>query len=436
MKRFLTFIIIAVVFAACKPDITQFSASKGDADFTRYVSLGNSITAGYTNGALYKSGQMYSYPSILAKQFQLVGGGAFVQPVVNSEFGIQDGNPYGHYVLGMTPDCTTGSTSLGPMPTMGAKESLTSIGYHVNNLGVPGAKSYHLLAPGYGSLAGLANGTANPYYVRFASSITSKVLDEVAYINPTFFTLWIGNNDVLQYALNGGSADSITATALFQQALTATVATLKAYGAKGAVANLPDVTSIPYFTTIPYNGLALSSQAQVSGLNAAYGPLGISFHLGQNAFIIQDVSAPGQMRQIKAGELLLLSTPRDSICAGWGSLKPIPAKYVLDLTEINKIKAATVAYNTILATLASTNNLAYVDFNSYFNSFKTGLYIDGNLYSNIFVTGGIFSLDGIHPTAKGNAIIANYFLKAINAKYNAQIPYANLNDYPSISFPN
>jgi hypothetical protein len=35
-------------------------------------------------------------------------------------------------------------------------------GNNFNNFGIPGAKSFHLNAPGYGNLAGVLAGTANP----------------------------------------------------------------------------------------------------------------------------------------------------------------------------------------------------------------------------------------------------------------------------------
>ncbi len=43
-------------------------------------------------------------------------------------------------------------------------------------MGVPGAKSYHLVASGYGSAVNLSLGKANPYFVRFATSATTSVL--------------------------------------------------------------------------------------------------------------------------------------------------------------------------------------------------------------------------------------------------------------------
>src|SRR5690606_22308160 len=74
-----------------------------------------------------------------------------------------------------------------------------------NNMGVPGAKSFHLVAPGYGNIANLTTGRANPYFVRHATSPDASVLSDALSMNPTFFTNWIGNNDVLSYATSGGT---------------------------------------------------------------------------------------------------------------------------------------------------------------------------------------------------------------------------------------
>jgi len=42
---------------------------------------------------------------------------------------------------------------------------------------------------------------------------------------------------------------------------------------------------------------------------------------------------------------------------------------------------------------------------------------DGFTMTNQYVFGNMFSLDGIHPTARGNAFMANEMLKAIDATY-------------------
>ncbi|HPG33327.1 MAG TPA: hypothetical protein PLM34_05700, partial [Lentimicrobium sp.] len=126
----------------------------------------------------------------------------------------------------------------------------------------------------------------------------------------------------------------------------------------------------------------------------------------------------------------------DSIrCAGWGSIKPIPGQYTLDELEVSAIQTATNAFNQTLKTLAESKNLAFVDVNAFLRNAKTGLVYDGIRFSLTYVTGGVFSLDGIHLTPRGNAIVANYFIDVINAKYNSAIPHVNIGDYPGLVFP-
>ncbi len=88
MKQFKNFIYIIaglLFFAACKPEIQTPAPTKGSANFSRYIALGNSLTAGYADGGLYLEGQQNSYPSIIGKQMQSVGGGAFSQPLFSTD---------------------------------------------------------------------------------------------------------------------------------------------------------------------------------------------------------------------------------------------------------------------------------------------------------------------------------------------------------------
>lgn len=448
-KKYLLYILVLALFSACEPKIDEFSPSEGNADFTTYLAMGNSLTAGYADGALYISGQTYSYPNILAGQFELAGGGAFTQPMMPTEAGVGVGDLglRSKLVLGMATDCL-GTVSLGPVPFDPAPDQLEYLGYLVtsvaadgpyNNIGVSGIKSFHALAPGLGLL--------NPYFGRFATNpATDMLIGEVAKVNPTFFTLWLGNNDVLTYALAGGVIDSITPEPIFSGSMDAIVGALTANGASGAIANVPDITTIPFFTTVPYCGLVLTDEADVAALNYGYAPLNfiinqnggdtLAFTLGANPFVIADASLPWGVRQIKAGELILLSIPQDSLkCAGWGSMVPIPEQYVLKADQIVAIETATEAYNDKIAELAGTFSLALVDMNSYLKEFETGMIFDGATYSTQFILGGLFSLDGIHLNPRGNAVITNHFIDAINAKYNANLPQVIIQDYPGIQFP-
>lgn len=440
---YLSAIAALSLFSACKPNIDAPLPDKGSADFTTYVSVGNSLTAGYADGSLYRSGQINSYPAMLAGQFKMVGGGEFKQPLLPGEAGW----PALRRVLGYSTGCD-GVTGLGPIlynaqiDTSGSINSIASQGPY-NNVGIPGIRCIDYTLAGY-AYAAYALGGIGYAYRFFPSPTTDKPLDVATKLNPTFFTMWLGSNDVLGYATNGGEGNGsggtgltdISPVALFQSTYQTVVNTMVAKGAKGVLINIPDVTAIPYFTTVPAQGLALSRQGQADSLSAAYAPLGIKFNVGANYFIIQDPAAPGGLRQIKSGEYILLTVPQDSIkCRGWGSVKPIPKKYVLDATEVVNVQAATKAFNDIIKAAADANGLAYVDANSYLKTLQSGIKFNGVTYTPTFVTGGAFSLDGVHLTQRGYALVANEIIRNINLKYNARISSVDVNHYNGVLFP-
>lgn len=434
----------ALVIGACKPKVVAPEADKGSIDPTKYVAIGNSITAGFADGALYYEGQTVSYANLLAQQLKLVGSGDFTIPYVpQSSVGIGT-SLNSKYTLGYSTDCL-GITSLAPTAGAGDMSIFTTsvaASGPFNNMGVPGAKAITAIYPGYGNPANGA-GNYNPYFTRMLAPsdyASASMLSKAAEQNPTFFSVFLGNNDVLGYAMSGATSDAITPSAGapgvgFDASIDLVVNTLSANGAKGVIGNIPYVTSVPYFTTIPYNGLKLDA-TQAAQLTAAYAALGITFNAGYNPFIIADAGAPGGMRQAQSGELLLLSIPQDSLkCAGWGSTKPIANKYVLTASEISSITAAVDAYNAKIQQVATAKGLAYVDVNAFMASTKTGIVYNGVDVKTTFVSGGAFSLDGVHLTPRGNALLANEFIKAINLKYGAKIPQVNAIKYSGVKFP-
>jgi hypothetical protein len=264
---------------------------------------------------------------------------------------------------------------------------------------------------------------------------------------PSFFTLWLGSNDVLGYAISGGSMDSITSQALLAGSLENIITNLSVT-AKGAIANIPDIKVIPYFTTVPYNPIVLTSQNDVDLLNAAYYQLNqqikalgsldtIAFSLGANPMVIHDKNLAWNIRQIKPDELVLLSIPQDSLkCYGLGTQIPVADKYILTSDEIELINEAVASYNLTILNLANQYNLAHVDIYSELNYYNMHtVYIDGIPFNTDFITGNIFSLDGIHLCPRGNALVADNFIEAINKKFNARIPQVIISAYPGIEFP-
>ncbi|QAR30051.1 G-D-S-L family lipolytic protein [Ornithobacterium rhinotracheale] len=290
----------ALILAACSDfdyDVERPNITHGEADFSKYIALGNSLTSGFADGTLYRSAQENSYPAIIAKQMKYAGGGEFTQPLMNDDIGgfadlfQSSGHTafYGKLELKIVDGSPTPTPSV-PKFTL----AQTSANGTYNNLGVPGAKSYHLLAKGYGNPSFLAQGKANPYFVRFASEPNASVLSEALVQKPTFFTLWIGNNDVLSYAMSGAtgkdqagntnvaeySSNDLSDTQIVVGSIQNLVQALTQSGAKGAVANLPFVEDIPYFTTVPAQPLSpLNSDyaAQIEKLNTFYAALNSVF---------------------------------------------------------------------------------------------------------------------------------------------------------------
>src|SRR6201993_5195847 len=101
-------------FIGCKPNLTVPSPSKGNINPTTYVAIGNSITSGFADGALYYNGQLVSFPNLIAQQLKQVGGGDFKQPLVSQNsigVGLTGNAPF---KLDYSTDCLH-VTSLAPV---------------------------------------------------------------------------------------------------------------------------------------------------------------------------------------------------------------------------------------------------------------------------------------------------------------------------------
>lgn len=450
MKLFKKYLIASAaamfLLASCSKDKAITPASNGDADFSYYVALGNSLTSGYADNALYYAGQLVSYPNLIAKQLKQVGGGNFKQPLVDPNSVGIGGSLNARLILKVV------NGQLMPVPAAPYGDLsifTTSVAAQgpFNNMGVPGATVTSAVFPGYGNPAsGLGN--YNPFFMRMTTSpTTASMLSDAVTQDATFFTVFLGSNDVLGYATEGGVGITITpmqgaAGVGFAASYEMIIDSMTAKGAKGAVANIPDVTTAPYFTTIPYDGLVITSQNQADALNTTYASLITAgwvstFKIGANGFIIADANTSGGIRQMKPGELVLLTTPQDSLKhAGWGATHPIGDEYILTASEINRIRAATSAFNQEIKTVARARGLAYVDVAALLQRLKNeGVEVNGRLITAAFITGGAFSLDGIHLTPLGNTLLANEFIKTINANYHSFVPLVDPSGYGGVKFP-
>ena len=115
-----------------------------------------------------------------------------------------------------------------------------------------------------------------------------------------------------------------------------------------------------------------------------------------------------------------------------GITYPLRDKWVLLPSERAEIDAATIAFNAIIKQAADEKGLAFVDANQLLKQLaQNGLRFGNYHLSSQFVTGGAFSLDGVHLSARANAYVANKFMEAINATYGSTLRMYGPENYPS-----
>ena len=458
----------------------EVELNKNGLDFSKYVSVGASFTAGFTDNALFFIAQQNSFPNILAGKFET----DFNQPMMNDNIG---GLLFAGNVI-QGPRLYFNGAGPVPLAATPTTEVTTKVTGALHNFGIPGAKSFHLIAPGYGNPAGVPLGLANPYFARMSSSANATVLGDAMAQVPTFFTLSeVGGNDVLGYALSGGSGvdqtgnlnpatyggSDITDPNVFASVFSNMVTTLTSGGAKGVVATVPYITNLAHFTTVPHNPVPLDA-ATATAVNGAYAAYNagiqqafnvlvslnvvtravadaevakrrINFTAGAgNAVVIVDenltnlgainpaFAALPQYRQATSADLLVL--PSSSFIGTTvggnpqlinGVTVPLADRWVITPQEQAAIKTATDAYNTTITAIANSNpNVALVDFKAVLEEASAGIRFDEFNMTTSLVTGGLISLDGVHLTARGYALMANRILAAIDAKFGSNFTAA------------
>ncbi|MGQ9797954.1 MAG: SGNH/GDSL hydrolase family protein, partial [Ignavibacterium sp.] len=219
---------------------TPLNGKSGNADLTKYVAIGNSLTAGYQSGTLYYSAQIYAFPYLIAQQAGVeITGLKISDPGLSGRLEIKSLSPFTLYTN----------------PNSGSPMNLT-LPAPYQNLGIPGALVYDVLnATNENDCASAVFARIkNPYFdlvLRNSALNLGTQLQQALAQNPTLITLWIGNNDVLGYATSGGTSPSApTNSQQFGNLFGAILDSISRAGVQAVVANIPDVSAIPFFTTI------------------------------------------------------------------------------------------------------------------------------------------------------------------------------------------
>ncbi len=478
MSKKILLLLIALVACTYRfPDLNN-TPHPGKADFTKVIAIGNSLTAGYANGALYDQGQQNSYANIIAGQINQVTPITFNQPEINAPVGYLGTDSSGtilgrlHLVNPQQP------VPVPIVPGDPFDESYDGDKNQLNNFGVPGMRLVDVMKAGYA--------LENPYYKRFALDINNgSVLDDALAAQASFFIFWLGNNDVLGYAISGASGnangdgsqrDDLISADLFADTYQAVLDKLMAEKRQGVVINIPPVMEIPFFTTLSYNFIHFNTaeaadSALVAQLNQQYDAYNagllqaynqgllseeeynnrqILFADGDNGLVIEDeyltdLNQAGlpDWRQTQAGDKLVLTVAllvgADYRQGAIGLAVPLTDEYVLTPPEQEVINSRIALYNQAIEQVASqyTEDLALVDIHAVFQDFLAhGVVINGSgLTPSIFPPFGAFSLDGVHPNPRGAAFVANQIIATLNDHFEAYIPPVNPNNYPGNELP-
>ena len=305
------------------------SIASAQADFTRYVAIGDSITAGFSSSSLNVTFQANSYPAILHRQ-ATNGAAGFEQPTVSAP--------------GIPPILELKSLAgpvIGPKAGLGQPTNLT-LQRPYNNIAVPGAKiddALNRISDGGGLHDLILRG------------IGTQLVQAVGQ-QPTFVTVWIGNNDALAAATSGLVIEGVTLTSAgaFESRFRTIVGTLRsATSAKLALATIPNVTTIPFVTTVPAV-IINPATSQPLLVNGAPVPL-----LGPNGPL-----QPGRDFVLLTATTFLRQGYGIPVALG-GNGQPLPDNAVLSASEAATIAARVNAFNSVIRAVAQEMNSASID---------------------------------------------------------------------------
>ena len=399
---------LTMVAVACTKDSVDIlrPAPAANPIFQTYVALGNSITAGFQSSGINDSTQQESYAHLVAQQMHtgyvypsLVGPGC-PPPVINFQTQARVGGG-------------TGSTCQlrNPATTLLVQ----------NNVAVPGATSADPTAA--------TTRASNILTQLFLGGKTQvqRALDA----KPTFVSVWIGNNDVLDAATKGvtvysTATDSVSVrirTQLITQGITDTNTFRANYkrmvdqllvqrGLKGILIGVVNVTAIP--ALFPAESLLTNPMFKAVFDGASGGTNTVLANCAGSRALL----SYGIIGQIRAGAHPHLISCQKNVPAA-----PVGDYFVLDSIDQRVFNTNITRYNAYIAAKADSAGFAYLDPNPFLAALRATGAVPTlpNFQSPTATFGAYISLDGAHPAAKAHRLAANAVITAINAKYGTSL---------------
>lgn len=433
LQLFLILITASLTLFGCKDyNDLELESNSGDADFSRVVAAGNSLTAGYQSDALFETAQRYSYPALVAGQMETVQ--EFEQPLISNP-GISLGD--GRLELDGSIDLTDPTNLPSPTDDSGSLKE-DEVSQPFNNLGVPGA----LLADFLGEdLPG------QPYSERRSANLffdivlgnTNTQAEQIAAMNPSFVMFGLGNNEVLGYVTSGGNTPYVPDDQ-FQQLYAGSLEAINQTGADAVLYNIPDVTSIPYVFLI--NAQLVQDGTIAPNQNTGFYelatpqdtvPIWVEVTDPANPGVVQDtvrMRTPIPNQRPGGYFILPASNQLSDLLASNSQETPIPHSLVLDNGEASQAQQLVNSYNQSITGLAAVDGYPVVDINGVFADIVENGSITRDGVTLTPTPGSLFSFDGVHPTNRGHGIIANMTIDVLNNAYNASLPNIDISEIP------
>ena len=396
--------LLALGAAACSKDAEVFKPTlgAGGATFASYVALGNSITAGYQSSGINDSTQRHSYAKLVAQQagtryaYASLAGRGCAPPIVNFQ-------TQARFTLPGFPPSTSTTCDLRNASTVNAI---------LNNVAVPNASSYD---PTSSSTV-----FSNPLttFILGGKSQVSKALDA----DPTFVSVWIGNNDILSAVLTGTPTQpansalgsyGVTPPATFKTNYAKMIDSLVAGapGLKGVLIGVVNGMNAP----LAFPGAAL--------LNPTF-KAGFDQYVGRSVPVAANCATANSLVSFGLVSFLRAQTTVPAISCSPTASPAVGDYFIIDTTEQRVATATVNEYNAYIHAKADSVGFGYIDPNPLLVALKGtgGISTVPNLASATQPFGACISLDGVHPSSQGHVLLANAVIDAANTKYSLSIP--------------
>jgi lysophospholipase L1-like esterase len=398
-------IVVASSLVACSDTPNVVQVKPVDPLFRSYVSIGNSITAGFQSNGINDSTQRQSYAVLFAQavntnfRIPLLNKPGCPAPIAN--FDTQE----------LVGDAAPGSCALRQVEKTPGP---------INNVAVPGATS---LSP-TGAVPGPDTLVENALTTFILGGETQ--VQRAAEAQPTFVSVWIGNNDVLNASLSGilpatpGISNGVTSITAFTANYKSLVKALEAIPSikGGVLIGVVNTANVPLL--FPARVLLLSPAAKF-GFDQAAG----------TTTVIDPTTCPVSTTSLinfqLAGAIRSHAHPPTIECEALPPpFAPVGNVFVLDAAEQIAVTDTVNAYNALISAEADTLGFAFFDPNLALVALKLSGAVPSfpDLADGTAAFGLYFSLDGVHPAAAAHVLLANGIIDVVNAKYGTSIPHS------------